>query len=63
MTQSAITSAIAAVSSFDVEVVTDLPVSDISTTTIYFVGPATGTNTYDEYRKSFQYTEQNQLNQ
>lgn len=40
---------IGAINTLTIEVVAQLPISDISTTTIYFVGPATGTNTYDEY--------------
>ena len=40
---------IGAINTLTIEVVTTLPTQDISTTTIYFVGPATGTNTYDEY--------------
>ena len=40
---------IGAINTLTIEVVGSLPTSDISTTTIYFVGPAAGTNTYDEY--------------
>ena len=42
---------IGAINTLTIEVVGSLPTSDISTTTIYFVGPAAGTNTYDEYIK------------
>ena len=37
------------INTLTIEVVSALPTQDISTTTIYFVGPAAGTNTYDEY--------------
>ena len=37
------------INTLTIEVVSSLPITDISTTTIYFVGPAAGTNTYDEY--------------
>lgn len=37
------------INTLTIEVVSTLPTQDISTTTIYFVGPAAGTNTYDEY--------------
>ena len=40
---------IGAINTLTIEVVAALPTSEISTTTIYFVGPAAGTNTYDEY--------------
>ena len=40
---------IGAINTLTIEVVANLPTSDISTTTIYFVGPASGTSTYDEY--------------
>lgn len=40
---------IGAINTLTIEVVATLPTQDISATTIYFVGPATGTNTYDEY--------------
>lgn len=40
---------IGAINTLTIEVVSTLPTQDISTTTIYFVGPAAGTNTYDEY--------------
>ena len=40
---------IGAINTLTIEVVASLPTQDISPTTIYFVGPATGTNTYDEY--------------
>ena len=40
---------IGAINTLTIEVVATLPTSEISTTTIYFVGPAAGTNTYDEY--------------
>ena len=40
---------IGAINTVTIEVVATLPVSEISSTTIYFVGPATGTNTYEEY--------------
>ena len=40
---------IGAINTLTIEVVAALPTTDISATTIYFVGPATGTNTYDEY--------------
>lgn len=40
---------IGAINTLTIEVVNTLPSSDISSTTIYFVGPASGTNTYDEY--------------
>ena len=38
-----------ALNTLTIEVVPTLPTSQISSTTIYFVGPATGTNNYDEY--------------
>ena len=40
---------IGAINTLTIEVVSALPTQDISTTTIYFVGPAPGTNNYDEY--------------
>lgn len=40
---------IGAINTLTIAVVASLPTTDISATTIYFVGPATGTNTYDEY--------------
>ena len=40
---------IGSINTLTIEVVAALPTQDISTTTIYFVGPAAGTNTYDEY--------------
>jgi len=40
---------IGAINTLTIEVVSTLPTQDISTTTIYFVGPAAGTNNYDEY--------------
>lgn len=40
---------IGAINTLTIEVVTTLPIQDISATTIYFVGPKSGTNTYDEY--------------
>ena len=40
---------IGAINTLTISVVASLPTSDISSTTIYFVGPAAGTNTYDEY--------------
>ena len=40
---------IGAINTLTIEVVASLPTSGISATTIYFVGPAAGTNTYDEY--------------
>lgn len=40
---------IGAINTLTIEVVSSLPTQDISSTTIYFVGPAAGTNTYDEY--------------
>ena len=40
---------IGAINTLTIAVVSTLPTSDISSTTIYFVGPATGTTTYDEY--------------
>ena len=38
-----------ALNTLTIEVVATLPTSEISNTTIYFVGPAAGTNNYDEY--------------
>ena len=40
---------IGAINTLTIEVVATLPIQDISNTTIYFVGPAAGTNNYDEY--------------
>lgn len=40
---------IGAINTLTIEVVASLPTQDISATTIYFVGPAASTNTYDEY--------------
>ena len=40
---------IGSINTLTIEVVAQLPTSEISTTTIYFVGPAAGTNNYDEY--------------
>ena len=40
---------IGSINTLTIEVVATLPTQDISSTTIYFVGPAAGTNTYDEY--------------
>ena len=40
---------IGSINTLTIEVVSTLPTTDISSTTIYFVGPKTGTNTYDEY--------------
>ncbi len=40
---------IGSINTLTIEVVSELPTTDISTTTIYFVGPKPGTNTYDEY--------------
>ena len=40
---------IGAINTLTIEVVATLPTTDISATTIYFVGPAAGTNNYDEY--------------
>ena len=48
-TKSEVRTLIGSINTLTIEVVSELPTQDISTTTIYFVGPATGTNTYDEY--------------
>lgn len=40
---------IGAINTLTIEVVATLPTSEISATTIYFVGPAAGTDTYEEY--------------
>ena len=40
---------IGAINTLTIEVVATLPTTEISSTTIYFVGPAAGTNNYDEY--------------
>ncbi len=40
---------IGSINTLTIEVVSELPTSEISTTTIYFVGPKPGTNNYDEY--------------
>lgn len=40
---------VSAISTLTIKVVEILPVSDISTSTLYFVGPETGTNNYTQY--------------
>jgi hypothetical protein len=40
---------IGSINTLTIEVVATLPTEDISSTTIYFVGPKAGTSTYDEY--------------